>query len=198
MLITVKAVMKRFIPPFLLLIGGFLVLSAFGGRIDVLSEDVVVPPYGFMEWSLNLSRGAKINVVTNTEIDINDTCRIILVVFIMDEQDFSNYVSENLSLIHLSPSQRIRVEAYGTSWWYPYRVPHRGRWHVVLDNKHVVSDRDKEKPVHINVYVTTPYRYLQSPGVALLSIGLASMIWQNRDFLRIVSAKNEHDPTSTK
>ena len=116
MQITVKAVMKRFIPPFLLLIGGFLVLSALGGRIDVLSEDVVVPPYGFMEWSLNLSRGAKINVVTNTEIDINDTCRIILVVFIMDEQDFSNYVSENLSLIHLSPSQRIRVEAYGTSW----------------------------------------------------------------------------------
>ena len=169
--------LMRFAPPLLLLLGGFILLSAFSGRIDVVSEDVSIPPYTFMEWALNLSRGATINVAITPEVEINDSK--ILVLFIMDEKDFSNYVSENLTVIHLSPGQRIFVDAYWSERLH-YRVPHRSRWHVIVDNKHFVHYKEKEKGILIEIYITTPYRYLMNPGVALLSFGLASLIWKHR------------------
>ena len=176
---------KRHFPFFLLFLGGFLIFFSDVGRVEVLEENVVVPPNDFMEWNLNLGMGATINVVVDVDMEVNESSKALIELYIMDKKDFSNYAIENFGSIHLHPRQRTFVEADWIETLH-YRVPYISNWHVILNNKIRVSYRDQAKDVHIKIYITTPYGYLIYPGLLLFSFGLAILIWQNRSiFLRL-------------
>jgi len=168
---------KEYLPYFFLIVSVFLFIPALSGSEEVVRGDVVVPPHGFIEWSSNVPRGATIDVVVNTDIDKNDSLKKVLVVLIFDEEAYSLYI-QGIDLLISSPhGNRMFVEAWGTSTGQ-FRVPHTGRWHVVLDNQYWVSDKNLEKPASINVSVSMPYIYLLYPGLLFLFLGLAIVIWR--------------------
>lgn len=137
--------------------------------------EVVVPPHGFLEWDINVPRGAIIDVVVNTYIDKNDSLKKVLVVLIFDEEAYSLYIQGIDLLIRKPHGNRMFVEAWGTSP-SQFRVPHTDRWYIILDNQYWVSDKNVEKPVSINVSVLMPYIYLLYPGLLFLFLGLAILI----------------------
>ena len=162
--------------PKLLFVGLILVLLSFGSdRREIIDEDVVVPPSDYVEWSQSLPRGARIDLQADTEIEANDSLKVVLAAYLLEEEGFSQYASQGGSLSDLGPGQRIWIYAWGPSWG-SYKVPHRSTWHIVLDNVRIVEDRDLEKPVHVSASLITGYGILLVPGMLLMVLGLTPLM----------------------
>ena len=107
---------------------------------------------------------------------------VLLEVYIMDEEDRSNYVNENFDDLHIPPAQREFIE---TDWPaslkfdVPY-FPYFSNRYVILDNKLRVEFQDQGKEAHINIHIKTPFRFLLTPGKLLLCIGMVILIRRNR------------------
>lgn len=162
----------------ILILGGVLILISYSGDITVVEEEVTVPPNSYLEWSLNPNIGAKVHATASLMTETNNSTKALIEIYIMDNGDYQNYINENWMELSLAPTQRD----YADERWpamIKYRIPRMSEWHLILNNKVRVADREQSKFVNIEIHVTMPYAPLRLPGITLLlvGVGLESKKW---------------------
>ena len=178
--------MTNKIPFFLMVAGVLLLLLSYAGTEKVVDVDVVVPPNSYTEWRLNPYPSARIHVSAIVTAEFEKSDAVLLEVYVLDEEDRTNYVNENFGDLHIPPAQRDFAETYWPAD-VEFDVPYSfSNWYVILNNKMRVEFRDQEKETHIEIDIRMPFRFLMIPGILLLCVGMVILI-RRRKSLRITS-----------
>jgi hypothetical protein len=172
--------MTKKIPFFLMVAGELFMLLSYAGTVDMLDVDIVVPPNSYTEWRLSPYPGARIQMSAIVTAEFQKSDAVLLEVYVMDEEDRSNYVNENFDDLHIPPAQREFIETYWPAS-LKFDVPYYfSNWYVVLDNKLRVEFQDQGKEAHIDIDIKMPFRFLLIPGILLLCIGMVILTRRNR------------------
>jgi hypothetical protein len=155
----------------LLILGGILILASNLGKTEVWEGEAIVPPQGFLDWTLAPLLGSRINVAAEIETESGNYTDAVLEILVVDEKEFSYYSGGNIDPSSIPLSRRASVDPEGVTDLRHLVFKITG-WHVVLDNEHGVSCSDQEKRAHVHVYVTEPYGFLLYVGSPMLIVGL--------------------------
>jgi len=157
------------IPLFFLFFGSVIFLASHFGEIQILSQNAIVPPNSYLAWDITPSVGVTLHISV-TLLEDNLTSENELEVYIIDDTDFSSYVTNDFHDLSIPPRQREFI-GKGSPGIITFRIPFRSEWHIVLNNKVRVTNRDVSKLVNVHAHMSQPYSFLRTPGMVLVLIG---------------------------